>query len=527
MPNIMENLKKRKLSAEHIKLVRKLRVTWVSVEAGAPMINSDNPFGSLSAHESMAIILGLPEPTRLSMDQRKDLDHMLVDIGYDIPRIFQSTATIKPGKYLIRNTMIEDYPAGRFNINIDGAGDYDFGKAPTLEFELTEDHIKLLKIAQWKYWCIDPKRPYGDATNYYVDMAKALGIAGESKGESKAENLTGKVTFTLKETKRMDRLHGDMVFAFAVLLQYGEIQPGVFVERGHNHWQRFEDPPVPALSPAPGAVQASISTSTNLISAQPENALLYASRASYLRQSRQYEPAINDYTKALSIGKDNALAYMWYEGRGNLYAIVGKDTQAIQDFTEALALQPDYLPVRYARARSYNVLKQYTEALADCNAIVDAEPNWNYEVYYSRGVANLCLGEPKLASADFHQFLQRDNWHGKTAPYAVLLGYVAYQVPGNVHGARELLGAAETRLKSHLWPHPIIMYLLDKETVEGVLNQAASLEALTESHWFIGAKHVFEKRMEEASVHLRWVVDHGAKNTLDYDLAKTLLEYIS
>ncbi len=557
MPDIMENLKKRKVTSDHIKLVRKLKVTWVNCEAGAPMINSENPFGGRGIYEDMAKILGLGDPSRLNTDQKRQLDQMLVDLAYDIPAIFLSSATVKAGKYLLKNTIIDDYPAGKFNINIDGSGDYEFGKSLTFDFDLTEDHVKLLRVAAWKYWCIDPKRPYGDMTYFYIDIANAIGLPFERTPD-------GKPNIAKRELKRMDRLHAEMVFAMSVLFQYGELEPGVFVEHGHNHWEMATGDPLASgvVAPAnpsvpvstgntipPGTMgmtgretltglsavsrpvdrdaAVSISTSTNLISAQPENALLYAARASYLRQSRQLDAAINDYTKAIMLEKGNPLSYMWYEARGNCYALTGQDMLAVQDFTEAVSMQPDYMPTRYARGRSFNVLKRYKEALDDFNHVITKQPSWNYEVYYSRAVANLCLGDPKSAATDFRQFLQSDNWQGKTSPYAVLLGYVAYHVSGNVHAAKELLSAAEQRLKNPLWPQPVLNFLLDKESAQSAINQAPNLEGLTEAHWFIGARLVFEGNVNEAVAHLKWVVQNGERKILDYDLAKSLLDYIA
>ena len=565
MPDIMENLKKRKVTSEHIKLVRKLKVTWVNCEAGAPMINSENPFGGRGIYEDMAKILGLGEASRLTTDQKRELDQMLVDLAYDIPAIFLSSASVKAGKYLLKNTLVDDYPAGKFNINIDGSGDYEFGKSLTFDFELTEDHIKLLRVAAWKYWCIDPKRPYGDMTFFYIDIANAIGLEFERLPD-------GKPNFAKRDVKRMDKLHAEMVFAMSVLFQFGELEPGVFVEHGHNDWEQATaeiagsatgsgsaaaspqagqaDPVAsPRTTIPPGTMgmtgretltglsavsrpidrdaATSINTSTNLISAQPENALLYAARASYLRQSRQLEAAIDDYTKAIELENGNPLSYMWYEARGNCYALTGQDVLAVEDFTVASMMQPDYMPTRYARGRSLNVLKRYSEAVTDFNHVIKTQPSWNYEVYYSRAVANLCLGDPKAAATDFRQFLQSDNWQGKTSPYAVLLGYVAYQVSGNVHAAKELLGAAEQRLKNPLWPQPILNYLMDKETAENVVNQAPNLEGQTEAQWFIGARLVFEGQVDQAVAHLRWVVHHGDRKILDYDLAKSLLQYIA
>jgi len=69
------------------------------------------------------------------------------------------------------------------------------------------------------------------------------------------------------------------------------------------------------------------------------------------------DEAIADFTEAIRIAPDNAVAY---SNRGNTYSNTGKLKQAIADYTQAIRLDPAN-PVRYAkRARVYQAAGQAT-----------------------------------------------------------------------------------------------------------------------------------------------------------------------
>jgi hypothetical protein len=63
---------------------------------------------------------------------------------------------------------------------------------------------------------MDPKRPYGDMTYFFIDMAAALGrpVIRDGKGDPQ---------FSHQEIKEYQRLHGEMLWAITAFLRYAKL----------------------------------------------------------------------------------------------------------------------------------------------------------------------------------------------------------------------------------------------------------------------------------------------------------------
>ncbi|MCC7598005.1 hypothetical protein IGS61_10940 [Janthinobacterium sp. FW305-129] len=146
------------LNVQHLALIRRFNIGWSPVENGAPMLNPAYP-------------LGKGDTLKLAMQAIASQDaalaaQRLMEAALLLPH-FVHMADLKPGSYAN-------------------------GKAP---FTLTARHLTLLRQQSWMpldmlgmeaedylaegYWptpSVDGKRPYGDFTNYPVEMAQALGL---------------------------------------------------------------------------------------------------------------------------------------------------------------------------------------------------------------------------------------------------------------------------------------------------------------------------------------------------------------
>lgn len=79
-----------------------------------------------------------------------------------------------------------------------------------------------------------------------------------------------------------------------------------------------------------------------------------------------------------------------YQNRGELHAMRDERTNAIDDFTQALALKPNYLAALGSRAYEYMMIAQYDKAFADANRIIALTPN-SATGYVKRGmIAQSC-----------------------------------------------------------------------------------------------------------------------------------------
>ncbi|QKY03883.1 hypothetical protein G3257_17555 [Janthinobacterium lividum] len=146
------------LNVQHMALIRRFNIGWSPVESGAPMLNPAYPLGKGDTLE-LAMQAIASKDAALAAQR-------LMEAALLLPHFVQM-ADLKPGSYAN-------------------------GKAP---FTFTTRHLQLLRQQSWLplemlgmgaedylaegYWptpSVDGKRPYGDFTNYPVEMAQALGL---------------------------------------------------------------------------------------------------------------------------------------------------------------------------------------------------------------------------------------------------------------------------------------------------------------------------------------------------------------
>lgn len=146
------------LNVHHLALIRRFNIGWSPVESGAPMLNPAYPLGK---GETLALAMQAIASKDAALAAQR-----LMEASQLLPHFVQM-ADLKPGGYA-------------------------YGQAP---FTLTARHLILLRQQAWMsqemlgmgaedylaegYWptpSVDGKRPYGDFTNYPVEMAQALGL---------------------------------------------------------------------------------------------------------------------------------------------------------------------------------------------------------------------------------------------------------------------------------------------------------------------------------------------------------------
>ncbi len=222
------------ITNDHLKLLRKLRLTWLNCEAGAAAVHYDKRYGTSQVYKDMAEAIGFKAPGALNQDEKNRLDRLDAELSDYACAVFLLNARIVPGLYAIKNTLIQDFPDGKFMINEDGAGEMEIPQAKTYQFKLSDEHLKLIRRSNWRSFCIDPKRPYGDMGYFYIDMADALGIELFKSDDGKAILAAG-------QKEHFDRLHGEMPFALRAFFQYGELPPGKYVCEGYGRWQKLPE----------------------------------------------------------------------------------------------------------------------------------------------------------------------------------------------------------------------------------------------------------------------------------------------
>ena len=95
------------------------------------------------------------------------------------------------------------------------------------EFELVEDHLKLLRCANVRWdgdengaAAIDSKRPYGNSA-LLNDLARILEVEGFVDHE-------GDECYSAEQVEHMNQLHAETETALQIVLASGEFTPGTY-----------------------------------------------------------------------------------------------------------------------------------------------------------------------------------------------------------------------------------------------------------------------------------------------------------
>lgn len=185
--------------------------------------------------------------------------------------------------------------------------------------------------------------------------------------------------------------------------------------------------------------------------AKKEHIVAYYFRARASAARGENEPAISDFTKAITLApsfiaafEGRAMAYISlgkadlgiqdltavvtampnnpgiYVSRGNAYLQISDYDKAIIDFTKALDLNPDLVVPRFKRAFAQAKLGNYSEAIDDCTTVIDRQPT-HTEAYFERGKAYLNRGDLQRDLGDYYRAVvdlrhAGEEWPDKAEP---------------------------------------------------------------------------------------------------------------
>lgn len=122
-----------------------------------------------------------------------------------------------------------------------------------------------------------------------------------------------------------------------------------------------------------------------------------------------YDTAINLYTKIIEEGDvaPHNLAATYYN-RGNAYREMENYDKAIEDFTSAISLNPNYTKAYSNRGAVYTALERYPEALEDFTKVLDLSPG-NALHHFNRGLVYHKMGRLDEALKDFDEAVKLND----------------------------------------------------------------------------------------------------------------------
>lgn len=140
-------------------------------------------------------------------------------------------------------------------------------------------------------------------------------------------------------------------------------------------------PPIAALVAA-GVVLLGVVCGWPIISQMVAPSKVVEAPAGFHRPDKHLGKTLTQWSNEIEKNPEDPELYF---NRGTLHALRDERTNAIDDFTEALKLKPDYLQALGDRSFAYMITAQYDKALADANKMIVLAPR-SADGYAKRGM---------------------------------------------------------------------------------------------------------------------------------------------
>ncbi|MFB2922242.1 tetratricopeptide repeat protein [Aerosakkonema funiforme] len=127
------------------------------------------------------------------------------------------------------------------------------------------------------------------------------------------------------------------------------------------------------------------------------NPATHSQRGDERYQDKDYQQALKDYTQAISLAPDYAIAYL---KRGNVQYQLEKYQEAVADYTQAIRINPNLPEAHYNRGNSQLAVGNLQAAIKDYTEAIRINPNLA-QAYNNRGIAHGLAAEGSAAVEDF------------------------------------------------------------------------------------------------------------------------------
>jgi tetratricopeptide (TPR) repeat protein len=125
-------------------------------------------------------------------------------------------------------------------------------------------------------------------------------------------------------------------------------------------------------------------------------AAAYNNRGVAYRLKANYAQAIDDFNEAIRLEPGNASAF---NNRGVAYRNMGDLDRAVADYDQAILIKPDYAAAFYNRALALTDKKEFAKAISDFTAALRVDPK-NPTVLYRLGATLVKNGDVEAGNAN-------------------------------------------------------------------------------------------------------------------------------
>lgn len=174
-----------------------------------------------------------------------------------------------------------------------------------------------------------------------------------------------------------------------------------------------------------GRMEEALADYSAAIALKPDGAL-YNSRAKLYFNQQKYQPAMEDYNKAIEM---DSTVGEYYINRGAVWALTNQLQQALLDFNKGLQLDPEHANGYKNRSLIYQSFSQWDKSLEDVSTYLRMHPE-DADLWYESGRLKNVLQRPGEALPDLDRAIQLNNKQGLYF-YEKLKAYVLLGQIGN------------------------------------------------------------------------------------------------
>lgn len=255
-------------------------------------------------------------------------------------------------------------------------------------------------------------------------------------------------------------------------------------------------------------------------------AAAYIDRGNGYQDSGEYDRAIQDYDQAIQLEPDSALAY--YD-RANAYDSKGEYDRAIANYDLVIQLAPQGDHAYYAyfgRGYAYSAKGEYDRAIQDYDRAIRLNSD-DASVFIVRGVANFLRANPSQAVID----LRRSNKLNPTNAYSVLWLHLAQRRLGQDDSKELIKQSAKVDLSK--WPWPVLKFYLGRVTADQMIAAVTSPDVkaenrrICEANFFAGEDALLNQHDTPARLLLQTALDVCPLKNFHHDAAAAELRRLN
>jgi len=255
-------------------------------------------------------------------------------------------------------------------------------------------------------------------------------------------------------------------------------------------------------------------------------AAAYIDRGNGYQDSGEYDRAIQDYDQAIQLEPDSALAY--YD-RGNAYDSKGEYDRAIANYDLVIQLAPQGDHAYYAyfgRGYAYSAKGEYDRAIQDYDRAIRLNSD-DASVFIVRGVANFLRANPSQAVID----LRRSSKLNPTNAYSVLWLHLAQRRLGQDDSKELIKQSAKVDLSK--WPWPVLKFYLGRVTADQMIAAVTSPDVkaenrrICEANFFAGEDALLNQHDTPARLLLQTALDVCPLKNFHHDAAAAELRRLN